>query len=134
MRQPEGKYRNMLSLSRRESEIAGHLALGKTEKEVAEELFLSVDTIHAHKKNIFRKWGAKSVVDVARMFIEHIVKVDVSKLIKKEISEMSTYKVCVTLFLLSLQFVASYHGVEQRRTRMGVKSISVSVCRTRKNE
>ena len=44
----------MLSLSNREAEIAGHLALGKTEKEVAGELCVSVDTVHTHKKSIYR--------------------------------------------------------------------------------
>ena len=46
----------MLSLSNREAEIAGHLALGKTEKEVAGELCVSVDTVHTHKRVYTGSW------------------------------------------------------------------------------
>ena len=52
---PEIMSIKMLSLSNREAEIAGHLALGKTEKEVAGELCVSVDTVNTHKKSIYRK-------------------------------------------------------------------------------
>ena len=39
----------MLSLSNREAEIAGHLALGKTEKEVAGELWI----LFIHIKRVY---------------------------------------------------------------------------------
>lgn len=64
----------MLSLSNREAEIAGHLALGKTEKEVAGELCVSVDTVHTHKKSIYRKLGARSIADVTRIVAEYITR------------------------------------------------------------
>ncbi len=122
----------MLSLSKRECEIAGLLSLGKTEKEVAGELFLSVDTVHTHKKNIFKKTGARSVVDVARVLITRVSGVDVAKLIRENIIEPNAYKVTIMLLFLSLQLVAMSVGMDERTTR--VKTVSTRVLKTRKNE
>lgn len=77
----------MLSLSNREAEIAGHLALGKTEKEVAGELCVSVDTVHTHKKSIYRKLGARSIADVTRIVAEYITRKNLTDLIRKELIE-----------------------------------------------
>ncbi len=54
------------SLSRREREVAILVTERKTNKEVADELFLSEKTIETHLRNIFAKLGAGSRVDVAR--------------------------------------------------------------------
>jgi ATP/maltotriose-dependent transcriptional regulator MalT len=54
------------SLSRREREVAILVTERKTNKEVADELFLSEKTIESHLRNIFAKLGAGSRVDVAR--------------------------------------------------------------------
>ena len=122
----------MLLLSKRESEIAGLLSLGKTEKEVAGELFLSVDTVHTHKKTIFKKTGARSVVDVARVLITRVSGVDVAKLIRENIIEPNAYKVTIMLLFLSLQLVAMSVGMDERTTR--VKTVSTRVVKTRRNE
>jgi len=54
------------SLSQREREVARLVTERKTNKEVADELFLSEKTIESHLRNIFAKLGASSRVDVAR--------------------------------------------------------------------
>ncbi|MVM31254.1 response regulator [Spirosoma sp. HMF4905] len=45
------------SLSARETEIVNLIAEGKTNKEIAERLFLSIHTIKTHRKNIIKKMG-----------------------------------------------------------------------------
>jgi ATP/maltotriose-dependent transcriptional regulator MalT len=47
-------------LSERELEVLGLLATGKTNSEVARDLFVSVGTIKSHTGNIYRKLGAKN--------------------------------------------------------------------------
>ncbi len=48
-------------LSLREQEIVKHIALGYTNKEIAEKLFLSTHTVVTHRKNITNKLGIKTV-------------------------------------------------------------------------
>ncbi|GAB4046598.1 response regulator transcription factor [Spirosoma litoris] len=45
------------ALSARETEIVNLIADGKTNKEIAEKLFLSIHTIKTHRKNIIKKMG-----------------------------------------------------------------------------
>jgi ATP/maltotriose-dependent transcriptional regulator MalT len=47
-------------LSARELEVLGLLASGKTNSEVARDLFVSVGTIKSHSGNIYRKLGARN--------------------------------------------------------------------------
>lgn len=49
------------SLSDRESDILRSVALGLTNNEIAEKLFISVHTVMTHRKNITRKLGIKTV-------------------------------------------------------------------------
>ena len=48
------------ALSRRELEVLSLILDGKTNKEIAEELFISFDTVKTHRKNILQKTGAKN--------------------------------------------------------------------------
>jgi len=57
------------NLSKRESEICKLISLGKSEKEVADILFISTATVSTHNKNIRKKLGARCAVDVARWYI-----------------------------------------------------------------
>lgn len=52
-------------LSAREMEIVGLVTEGKTNREIASDLFLSELTVETHVKNILRKLGLKSRVQVA---------------------------------------------------------------------
>ena len=47
-------------LSEREREVLGLLASGKTNSEVAGDLFVSVGTVKSHTGNIYRKLGARN--------------------------------------------------------------------------
>ncbi|MFH0999228.1 MAG: helix-turn-helix transcriptional regulator [Bacteroidota bacterium] len=48
-------------LSERELDIVREVALGKTNKEIADNLFISTHTVITHRKNITRKLGIKTV-------------------------------------------------------------------------
>lgn len=52
---------NDRELSQRETNVLKHVALGKTNKEIADKLFLSPHTIITHRKNITRKLGIYTV-------------------------------------------------------------------------
>jgi DNA-binding NarL/FixJ family response regulator len=49
-------------LTKREKEIIGLIAKEKTNADIAEALFISEYTVESHRKNIFRKTKAKSIV------------------------------------------------------------------------
>jgi len=44
-------------LSKRESEIAGYMIRGYTFRQMSEEIFISIDTVRSHSKNLYRKLG-----------------------------------------------------------------------------
>jgi hypothetical protein len=50
--------------SAREMEVLYQIYLGKTSKEIAETLFVSENTVEAHRKSLFLKLGAVNVVDL----------------------------------------------------------------------
>jgi ATP/maltotriose-dependent transcriptional regulator MalT len=53
-------------LSERELEVARLVVDRKTNREIAGELFVSLKTVEAHMRNLFRKLGVSSRADVAR--------------------------------------------------------------------
>ena len=55
------------ALTQRELEIARRIVDRRTNREIAEELFLSPKTVETHIRNIFGKLGADSRVEVARI-------------------------------------------------------------------
>lgn len=56
-------FTTQLKLTKREKEIISMIALGKSTKEIASQLFLSELTIKTHRKNISEKLGSKGVAD-----------------------------------------------------------------------
>ena len=54
-----------VGLSRRELEVVRLIAIGRTNREVAEELFLSPRTVDMHVRNILRKLDCRSRVEAA---------------------------------------------------------------------
>lgn len=59
------------TLSTREKNILKHIALGLTNKEIADQLFISIHTVVTHRKNITQKLGIKSVSGLTVYAILH---------------------------------------------------------------
>jgi len=57
------------SLTGRELEVAELVVDRRTNREIAEELFLSTKTVETHMRNIFNKLGVTSRVEVARALV-----------------------------------------------------------------
>jgi DNA-binding NarL/FixJ family response regulator len=53
-------------LSERETEVLRLVLEGKSSTEIANLLYLSINTVHTHRRNILKKTGAKHVVDLLR--------------------------------------------------------------------
>jgi DNA-binding CsgD family transcriptional regulator len=57
----EKNQENDNEISEREKEVIKYIALGLTNKEIAEKLFLSVHTVTTHRKNISNKLEIKTI-------------------------------------------------------------------------
>lgn len=57
---------NKLMLTNREEELVKEIASGKTYKEIAQKMCISVNTVKYHVKNIYRKAGASSKARMLR--------------------------------------------------------------------
>jgi DNA-binding NarL/FixJ family response regulator len=58
-------------LTKREFEILGLVASGKTNKELAEFLFISVKTVETHKTHILEKLGLKNTTELIKYAIKN---------------------------------------------------------------
>jgi DNA-binding NarL/FixJ family response regulator len=54
-------------LSERELEVLKLVLEGKSSNEIAELLYISVNTVHTHRRNILKKTGAESVLELFRL-------------------------------------------------------------------
>ena len=61
----------VLGLSERESEVLRLLAVGLTNKDIAQSLILSVRTIEAHLRSIFSKLGVRSRTEAVLWAVRH---------------------------------------------------------------
>ena len=71
---PKGNDEASLQITGREREVVQLLAEGKTSKEVATMLNVSVKTVETHRSNIMRKLDCHSVTELVRYAVRnHIV-------------------------------------------------------------
>lgn len=73
LKQTEGKGLPMptkTSLSKRELQVLTIIALGKTTREIAEELFISIKTVETHRLHIQDKLGLSNTAQLVRYAIE----------------------------------------------------------------
>jgi two-component system response regulator NreC len=67
--EPEGGVEN--DLSDREIEVLRRIALGYTNSEIAEQLFLSVRTVESHRAHIQQKLGLTTRSELVRYALDH---------------------------------------------------------------
>lgn len=58
-------------LTNREIELIRYIEKEYSNKQIAEELFISERTVETHRKNIFRKTGSQSIVGLLKYAYEH---------------------------------------------------------------
>ena len=75
LKSPDKKLPN--ELTKREYEILGLVASGKTNKELAELLFISIKTVETHKTHILEKLGLRNTTELVRYAIKNnIISID----------------------------------------------------------
>lgn len=73
----QNKKKKHEEISSREASIVKYIALGYTNKEIANKLFISAHTVVTHRKNITRKLGIKTVPGLTIYAIIHnIINID----------------------------------------------------------
>ncbi len=77
---PEEKDESTEGLSDREKEVVKQIAMGKTNKEIGEALFISPHTVITHRKNITKKLGIKTVSGLTVFAIlNNLIKIEEAK-------------------------------------------------------
>ncbi|MBE26116.1 MAG: hypothetical protein CMN33_00345 [Saprospirales bacterium] len=67
----EDSYTMKQKLTKREQEILHLIAESKNNREIAKDLYISDQTVGVHRKNIMRKLGVRSTVNLIKFAIEH---------------------------------------------------------------
>ena len=67
------------TLRNSERDIAGLVTTGLTNREIGERLFLSRHTVDAHLRQIFRKLGVRSRVELTRVVVEHTLTTELER-------------------------------------------------------
>ena len=58
-------------LTKREQEVLGLIVDAKNNRQIAQELFISDQTVGVHRKNIMRKLGVKNTISLIKFALEH---------------------------------------------------------------
>lgn len=65
------KHLKVSDLTKREQEVLTRVASGKSNKEVADELFISTKTVDTHKAHILEKLGLKNTAELVKYAIKN---------------------------------------------------------------
>lgn len=57
------------NLSKRERQVIKLVVIGKLNKQIAQELFISNSTVEFHRSNVMKKMGAKNLADLVRIYL-----------------------------------------------------------------
>lgn len=71
LKQHSEDEKGMEDLTQREKEVLHLFGHSKTNKEIAESLFISVRTVESHKNNIMKKINLKTTVDLVKFAIKN---------------------------------------------------------------
>ena len=65
-----GAARQLANLTQREHEVLALLSKGQPDKEIADQLGISIYTVHEHVRNIFDKLGTHNRTEAAVKFLQ----------------------------------------------------------------
>ncbi len=65
------KQKEVPGLTKREREILKLIAAGCTNTEISQQLYISIDTVDTHRKNLYSKLGVKNTALLIRYATEH---------------------------------------------------------------
>lgn len=71
LKQHRGDEKGLEELTQREKEVLHLFGESKTNKEIADTLFISVRTVESHKNNIMKKINLKTTVDLVKFAIKN---------------------------------------------------------------
>lgn len=97
------------SISKREMQVAELLAWGYSDKEIAEELFISFDTVRTHHRNIYQKLDLRNLSDITRWYFESTGSYNFGL--------RPAARLAVSLLFLSLTFFIEFYGITSLRAR-----------------
>ncbi|WP_299153136.1 helix-turn-helix transcriptional regulator [uncultured Christiangramia sp.] len=109
---------SLTQLTPAENKIAKNVAMGFSEKEIADRLCLSEHTVHNHTYNIRKKIKARSAVDICRMFI-------------LSLDNPKQFFTCLLFLTIQGHIIFAYPAMELRKP---VKTVNRIVRTSRKNK
>lgn len=68
---PDVRFARQYGLTRREMELMPYIGQALNNKEIAEKLYISDQTVSVHRKNIMRKLGVNSTASLIKIAFEH---------------------------------------------------------------
>lgn len=71
VRDPANSTSPLDSLSKRERQGLGLIAAGKTSKEIARSLQLSVSTVSTYRSRLMKKLGVEDITELIKFAVEH---------------------------------------------------------------
>lgn len=71
LRQPQGNSEVTLSLTKREVEMVQCIASGLQNQEIADRLFISLNTVKSHRKNLYSKTEVRNTAELIRFAKEN---------------------------------------------------------------
>lgn len=107
-----------MQVSAREFEIAEQVALGKSKKEAACKLNLSVYTIETTIKNVYEKEGFNKIQDLVLWYIGIKLKIseEIKNLKEQVVSDNASKQIIILLFI-SILCIDGYHEMQYRIRR-----------------
>jgi DNA-binding NarL/FixJ family response regulator len=56
-------------MSERQTEVLKLIADGFTNKEIAKKLYLSIETVRTHRKDLIERYGARNSVNLVKLWL-----------------------------------------------------------------
>jgi DNA-binding NarL/FixJ family response regulator len=71
LKQANENQNNLPHLTKREKEVLQHISEGLTNLQISEKLFISIDTVDSHRKNLYSKLNVKNTAMLLKYALEN---------------------------------------------------------------